>query len=247
MKTTNNAPDPSDNSWKGTELGEKSDLANPLVPDNKLMVPRLLSQITDADAEAPLLDIPPDSLGDIYYQTRYEPRCVLCRAPGNLRERSEHWFIENAFKPASVCNFFMRYFGAKVSWECVSTHMAEHCINLQNYNKCGLKSISMRRDEIAQWKYRELELVIDTLLLELDEVKGLDIKKSPELFLKKSQRVESITKSLREATKQRDEAGTEVVNVFEILKDLFERLTDPGSKVILRDYVKELRAKLAEA
>ena len=226
---------------QGVDLEEKVGLADATVTDIELARPRKLSEITKD--EEPLMPLPPDTLGDVFYPTRFESRCVLCKSP--WRERAEHIFLENAQKPAAVVTFFAHYFNAKVSWECVDTHMENHC-TLSAYSKGGIKGLIMRQDEIAEWKYRERDIVIMALMVELDEIKRLDTKKNPDIQLKKSQRVESICKSIRDATRERDEAGGEMINVFDIIKDLLERLTHAESKQIIREYIRDLRVKLAE-
>lgn len=221
------------------EPAEKQNLHIAKLNDSDLVTPFKVSELTE-DTE-PLIPLPHDAVSDIVYISRTEPRCVLCRCP--FRVHAEHWYVQNAFRAMEVVRFFARHFGASISYEQVQNHMNMHC-NLQSYNKRGLIQIATREEEISPYLYRERELANIGILMQIDELQGLDCGRDADLILKKSARLESLYKSLRAVAKERDEAGTEALNLFEILSELIKRMPDAETQQIIKDYVKELRRKL---
>ena len=203
---------------------------------------RLLTQLGPDDK--PLLPLPPDTKSDVVYGTKHEHRCSLCNSP--WRTRSEHVYIEHKQKPSAVVHFFAKYIGAKVSWEAVKTHMTEHC-RMQNIGMSGLAHIARRGDEVALWKYREKDLVIDSLLVEIDDVRGIDCARNPELMLKRAGTMERLTTRLNTVVKERDEAGSNGVNVFQILMDVHDALQHDECRKVIRDKVKAIRDRLSDA
>ena len=104
----------------------------------------------------------------------------------------------------------------------------------------GLLDYDSSDDEIARWKYRELELALTATLKELDDVRGLPVRTTDEQF-KKSQVIDRLTTKLMQIKSQRDEVGVNLPNVFEVLYEIHEALSDDESKRIIREKVKKLK------
>lgn len=217
----------------------KPELLNPSLTDSDLITPILVSQITE-DTE-PLMPLPRDAVADIFYTIRVEPRCVLCKCP--YRTEAEHWYVQNAYKPMAVVRFFAEYFGASISYEQVQNHMAAHC-NLTDYGSKGLVQIAMGEEEVSPYIYREKQLAMTGILLQINEVQAIDTRRNPELALKKSLRLESLYKTLKDLAKERDEAGGDSLNILEVLNELIKRMPTKESQQIVIDYTKELHKKL---
>ena len=83
----------SNNVLSSVGLPEKKSLADMKIPDS-----RLLSELPEG--VQPLKELPADDLLDVYYETRYEARCVLCRSP--FRTLAEHVYLNNGWKPHPI-------------------------------------------------------------------------------------------------------------------------------------------------
>jgi hypothetical protein len=201
---------------------------------------RLFSTLTPSDT--PLIPLPQDNLSDLQYNHRFEPRCQLCKS--FLGERAEHVYLDQGRKPQAVRNFFLKHFNATISWEAVDQHMQQHCY-FKHVTQSGLKNYALREEDMNFWKYRELDLAITAIMVELDEVRGMDTSNNAELKIKRAAIVERLVNRLINLKNERDSAGTQSVNIFAVLKEIHDQLP-LEARFIVRDKVKELREKLAD-
>lgn len=207
------------------------------ISDRQLAKPKKLLELLDTDK--PLIPIPVDSMADTIYVTRMETRCVLCRSP--WRERAEHWYLENGRKPNSVVNFFRTYFNAMVSWECVDTHMSNHC-SLDSLGRNGLVDLEQQEADMARWRYRELDLAVVGTLSEINEIRGMSCKNKPDLMLRRAGLLNQLYARLVDYKRMRDEASINMkVDIFAVLMEVYQKLPDEESKKILIATVQELR------
>lgn len=190
----------------------------------------------------PLLDLPPDPCPDIFYPNTYvEPKCVICNSPWRLRV--EHEYISQGQKANRVKTFFEKYFGAKLTWESVSTHMHFHC-DLSKIQQDGQLYYHHREDDLSLYKYREDDLALIALTDQLYEIKGMTCK-SADLKLKRSSAIANLTKQIQQIKKDRDNSGAmQNVNFFKVLMDIHDKLKHEEDKMIVRAKVKELREQL---
>lgn len=236
----NNLAENSTGAVRGLELAGKSRVGDLSVSDAKLSV-RPFSSLGDGDQ--PSMPLPPDSHTDLQYPVRLEPRCQLCKSP--WRDRAEHVYLDQGRKPQAVVNFFLKYFTAKVSWECVDQHMQHHC-SFKHISQSGLRNYTIRQEDVMVWKYRELELAETALLVELDDIRGMDCAGNTELKLKRANMVERLTNRLMALKRERDESGTQAVDIFQVLKDIHDALPTLESKNVVREKVRELRERLSD-
>lgn len=194
-----------------------------------------------ADA-VPYFDLPPDTLVDVYYATMHEPRCQVCKSP--YRTIAEHVFLSNGQRPQAVVNYFLKHYGAYVSWEAVAKHMRTHC-NLEDVVQSGLKMITLREDELGSYLHREKELAITGILMQIDAVQAMACKNNHELQLKKADMIRKLFESVNKLRKERDEDVSNVLNPFTILARIMNELTDEPSKDIVRKIIKETRQELS--
>jgi hypothetical protein len=213
------------------ELKEKSSLSNPEIPDS-----RLLSELTEN--AKPLKELPPDDLIDVYYETRFEPRCALCKSP--FKVLAEHVYLNNGWKPHSVMAFFREYFNARVSWDCVDAHMRRHC-DFSKMGASGLKKLMVRQDSAIYWQYRELDLAIAGVLDEIDEIKGMNLERRPDMKLKQAMLLRTLYRDLAALYEKRNEASSQNVNVAKLLMDIWGELRDEESKNIIIRKVQEVQ------
>lgn len=219
----------------------KNDLHDISISDAQLAKPKKLSELLDTDK--PIIPIPPDLMADTIYITRVEPRCVLCRSP--WRERAEHWYLENGRKPNSVVNFFRKYFNAVISWECVDTHMTNHC-TLESLGKSGLADLEQQEVEMSRWRYRELDLALLGTLSEINDLRGLSCKTKPDLMIRRASLLNQLYARMVEYKKMRDEVSASMnVDIFAVLMEVYQKLPDPASKNILLTVIQELREDYA--
>lgn len=191
--------------------------------------------------DRPLLPLPPDSMSDISYPQFVEPRCSLCVSP--FRDIAEHVYLENGKKPQSVINFFITYYDAKLNWPQVSTHMDNHC-DFKKIATSGLKNYEQREELIAPWIFREHQLALTALLVELDDVRGMDCSKNTEMKLKRAAMVEKLIGKILYIKEQRDNKGVFAINIFETLMKLHDQMESEVDKRTIRNEMMELRKKI---
>lgn len=220
------------------ELPEKSSLSNMKISDS-----RLLSELPE-DTK-PIKELPIDELVDVYYETRYEGKCVLCRSP--FRTLAEHVYINNGSKPHSVMAFFKEYFNARVSWDCVDKHMRCHC-ELSKMGSSGLKKLALRQQDSGLfWQYRELELSITGILDEIDEIKGMNLDKRPEMKIKQGTLLRTLYRDLAILVEKRDEAASGSINIQKILMDIWNEMPNEEAKNVIIRKVQEVQKVLNNA
>ena len=215
------------------DLSSKTKLNKADLPDRQL---RLFRELVKD--EKPLVEIPKEYPLSISYPQFNEPRCTICTSP--FRDLAEHVYIQNAKKPQSVINFFEAHFGVKLNWIQIKTHMEQHC-NLSKIATKGLDNYRGREDEVSEWIGREWYLVELALLVELDDIRGMDCSHSPDLKLKRASMVERLTTKIKELKRDRDESLMSSFNIFEILMDVHNKMKDEADKAVIREKVKELK------
>ena len=215
--------------------------------EGRVVESRLFSALTAEDE--PLFPLPPDTMTDLYYQTRFETRCVLCRAPEHLRVRAEHIYLEDPRKkPQSVVNFFARFYGARITHECVAEHMKRHCF-LDHLYRDGLQDLAKSEESAMIWKYREHDLNLTALITQLGEVRGLDCRTKDDKF-KQTQAIIGLTDKIMRLQKQRDDAAAYGINPFEALARLLEKMPTKETKRLVAEearYLRELISKEQDA
>jgi len=191
--------------------------------------------------ERPIIPLPPDNMSDISYPQFIEPRCAICVSP--FRDLAEHVFLESGKKPQTVLNYFAKHFDAKMNWVQISTHMEQHC-DFKKIATSGLKNYEQREELIAPWIFREHQLALTALLVELDDVRGMDCSKNNEMKIKRAAMVEKLISKILQIKDARDNQGVYSINIFEILMKLHEKMESEFDKKIIRDELVELRHKI---
>jgi hypothetical protein len=223
-----------DNIFSSVNVPEKYNLANPNVNDACLLsvMPRNC---------LPIKELPEDKFKDVYYHILHEPKCILCWSPH--RQIAEHIYLDRGRRVAAVQNFFLEYFNARVTWECVNTHMTRHC-DFSQIITPGLKKLENRADYNDRYRYKENELSITLLINEIDELGSLN-PKNPELRLKLSEQLNKLQKSLLDAVKIRDEKmASGNINILSILQDIWSDMDCAACKKIVIDKVREIKKQL---
>lgn len=195
------------------------------------------------EGERPLMPLPPDNMSDISYPQFMEPRCSICTSP--FRDMAEHVYLESGKKPQAVMTFFFKYYDAKLNWVQINTHMEQHC-DFKKIATSGLKNYEQREELIAPWVFREHQLALTALLVELDDVRGMDCSKNNDLKLRRAAMVEKLVSKILHLKEVRDNQGVFAINVFEILMDLHEVMESESDKRKIRDKIVELRAKIQQ-
>lgn len=219
---------------------DKQDIVESIVPAVEKAKPsRMFSELKEGDK--PIIPLPPDTMSDILYPQFLEPRCTICVSP--FRDLAEHVFLESGKKPQSVINYFHKHFDAKLNWVQVNTHMEQHC-DFKKIATSGLKNYEQREELIAPWIFREHQLALTALLVELDDVRGMDCSKNNDMKLKRANMVEKLISKILYLKEQRDNQGVYAINVFEVLMKLHEKMESEMDKRFIRDEIQALRAKI---
>ena len=189
----------------------------------------------------PIIPLPDDPCPDIFYPNNYvENRCVICTSP--LRVRLEHEFIAQGRKPNRVRSFFEKYFGAKVTWESIATHMAHHC-DLSKIQQDGQLYYQHREDDLSIYKFREDDLALIALTDQLYEMKSLNVK-SVDAKMKLATVVSTLSRQIAQIKKDRDNAGSQSINFFKVLMDIHDKMKYEEDKMVVREVVKQIREQL---
>jgi hypothetical protein len=213
------------------------------VAEGRVVESRLFSSLT-ADAE-PLVPLPPDTMTDVDYQRRFEPRCALCNAPEHLRTRAEHIYLEDpARKPQSVVNFFAKYYAARITHQCVAEHMKRHCF-LDHLYRDGLQALAQEEESAMIWKYRELDLSLTSLVRQLGRIEGMDCRTKDDLN-KQNAALMAIHDRLMKLRKDRDDSAIYGINPFESLARLLEKMPTKETKKLVADEARYLRELLSK-
>jgi hypothetical protein len=193
------------------------------------------------EGERPILPIPSDSMSDISYPQFLEPRCVICISA--FRDLAEHVFLESGKKPQSVIHYFARHYDAKLNWVQINTHMENHC-DFKKIATSGLKNYEQREELIAPWIFREHQLALTALLVELDDVRGMDCSKNNDLKLRRAAMVEKLISKILYIKDARDNQGVFAINIFDVLVKLHEKMETETDKRTIRDEIQALKAKI---
>ena len=180
---------------------------------------------------------------DLQYPQFFEARCAICSSP--YRNLAEHVFLESGKKSQTVIKFFERHYNAKLNWSQVSTHMDNHC-DFKKLVTSGLKNYEQREELIAPWIFRENQLALTALMVELDDIRGMDCSKSNELKLKRAAMVEKLIGKIMDLTEKRNNQGVFAFNIFDILWDLHEKFNSSYDKQLVREQMKSLRDQLKQ-
>jgi len=122
-----------------------------------------------------IIDLPPDQ--QIAYKQKFVPQCKLCKSP--LRSEAEAVYVKYNRVPYRVV-VWLQSKGERFTWECVATHMTNHCVwdkPLVNV----LEKLKAREDELGpikndriQWNLDALSSANLDLLSQLDSLSGVE-------------------------------------------------------------------------
>lgn len=191
---------------------------------------------------APIVALPDDSAADLVYNQQFQEKCSICNSP--WRTRAEHVYLENGKKVMPVIKFFERHFNARLNHTQVATHMDNHCI-FRNVSVSGLLNYEHQEEMVAPWKFREFDLALTAMLVELDDIRGMDVNRNKDMLMKRATLVEKLIARIIDIKSRRDDAALNAINIFEVLSELHDSMEVPGDKQRIRDKVKELRLKLS--
>jgi hypothetical protein len=222
------------------EIDNKGITENALIKDEKKPT-RMFSDLKETDR--PIVPLPPDPMSDISYPQFVEPRCAMCTSP--FRDIAEHVFLESGKKPQAVLHFFHKHYDAKLNWVQVSNHMENHC-DFKKIATSGLKNYEQREELIAPWIFREHHLALTALLVELDDIRGMDCSKNSDLKLRRAQMVEKLVSKILYLKERRDNNGIFSLNIFEILMEVHENMESENDKRFIRDKMTMLKAKIQQ-
>ncbi len=195
------------------------------------------------EGDKALTPLPPDNMSDISYPQFMEPRCAICTSP--FRDLVEHVYLDSGRKNQSVIRFFLQYFDAQMNWMQINTHMEQHC-DFKKISTSGLKNYEQREELIAPWIFREHHLDLTALLVELDDVRGIDCSKNNDMKFKRAAMVEKLISKILYLKEVRDNQGIYNINIFEILAKLHEKMDSENDKRIIREEIVALREKIQQ-
>lgn len=213
-----------------------------IVPDEGAKKPSKMFRDLKEGAK-PLMPLPPDNMSDISYPQFMEPRCAICTSP--FRDLVEHVYLDSGRKNQSVIRFFLQYFDAQMNWMQINTHMEQHC-DFKKISTSGLKNYEQREELIAPWIFREHHLALTALLVELDDIRGIDCSKNNDMKFKRAAMVEKLISKILYLKEVRDNQGIYNINIFEILAKLHEKMDSENDKKIIREEMVSLREKIQQ-
>lgn len=221
---------------------ESEEIVGNLIPAQEISKPSRMFSVLK-EGEKPLAPVPPDNMSDISYPQFIEPRCSICTSA--FRDIAEHVYLESGKKPQAVINYFFKYYDAKLNWVQINTHMENHC-DFKKIATSGLKNYEQREELIAPWIFREHQLALTALLVELDDIRGMDCTKNNDMKLRRAAMVEKLISKILHLKEVRDSQGIFAINVFEILMALHEDMESETDKRKIRNKIVELKAKIQQ-
>jgi hypothetical protein len=224
--------------------------SNEPVIDNIILDDSSLLKIEDSDdimlfssLKADARPIIPYNLNvsGIEYPQLYSGKCAICNSPH--RTLLEHVYIDCGKKINTTIKFFERHFRAKLNWTQVNQHIKFHC-DLNKIETPGLLHYEDREHEVSRWKYREYELAETMILMEINDVRGINAR-SPDDILKRASMIEKLTGKLLLIKEKRDDNSMGLPNVFEVLHDLHNQMINEEDQRIIREKVKFLKQSIS--
>ena len=229
---------------------EEKDLAEPII-DNIILDDSTALILSDTGVEISLFSslradatpVRPYKIipSGVEYQQGFSPKCAICNSPH--RGLLENVYIDSGKKVNAVVKFFEEYYCAKLNWAQVKQHIKYHC-DFKVVDTPGMLDYENEDEKIARWKYREHELALTAMLVELNDVRGIQAK-TPDEIIKRSVQVEKITKQILFIKEKRDDNIMGLPNVFEVLHDLHGVMRDEEDKRIIREKVRDLKQAIS--
>lgn len=215
-----------------------NDLVNP--GDGELSRPlRSLSEVTED--EEPLFPIPPDPAPELIYNTKTETRCLLCKS--HLRTYLEHLYVASGRSPKAVLDFLALHYNVSYNYDSLTLHMRRHA-ELDQILTSGLGVIAGQGALFEYWRFRELELAIDTVMLQIDRVQGMNTRRDPDIELRQANTMMNLAKTLASLKSQRDEEATHSIDIFAILVKLRDSLPDERSRKVMHQGIIAVRQEM---
>ena len=181
------------------------------------------------------------NLSSIEYPQLYSAKCAICNSPH--RTLLEHAYIDCGKKINTTIKFFEKHFRAKLNWTQVNQHIKYHC-DLNKIETPGLLHYEDREHEVSRWKYREFELAETMILMEINDVRGINAR-SPDDILKRASMIEKLTGKLLLIKEKRDDNSMGLPNVFEVLHELHGQMVNEEDQRIIREKAKYLKQSIS--
>ena len=143
----------------------------------------------------------------------------------------------------AVLKFFVDHYAARLNWAQVKQHLRYHC-DFTAVDKPGIVDYEGEDEMISRWKYREHELALTAMLVELSDVRGIPAR-TPDEIIRRSVQVEKITKQILLIKEKRDDNVLGLPNVFEVLHDLHGLMKDEDDKRMIREKVRDLKQAIS--
>ena len=118
---------------------------------------KAVEKLEESIPKIKIINLPPDK--EIAYKQKFVPQCKLCKHP--LRNQAEAMYARYNFVPYRVVKWFESE-GEHFTWECVATHMKNHCI----WDKPLIdfqSRIKARQDELVPIKQDRIQWNLDAL------------------------------------------------------------------------------------
>lgn len=200
---------------------------------------RLFSSLTEKDK--PLKPLPPDDLIEIYYDVRYEKRCVMCKS--HFRTLAEHVYLINNMTPHAVMAFFKEYYNAKTNWYTINAHMKKHC-DFSKIDSSGLQKLKAKQGNALEWQYREFELATVGILDEIDELKGINTSRI-DLKLKIAELLRKFYGDLVQLREKQNQGTNATINIQKVLMDIWKEMIYEEDKLVIIRKVQEVQQILS--
>lgn len=171
------------------------------------------------------------------YPQYFSAKCAICNSPH--RTLLEHVYIDSNKKVNTVLKFFERHFNARLNWAQVKQHIKYHC-DFDKIETPGLLDYENQEDMVGRWKFREFELAEIAILMEMNDVRGMQCKNNEEV-MKRASIMDKLAGKLLAIKEKRDDSSLGLPNVFEVLHDIHNMMRDEEDKRIIREKVRELR------
>lgn len=177
----------------------------------------------------------------IEYFQGYSGKCAICNSPH--RALLEQVYLDSGKVYYRCLTFFREHFNAKLNFVQIKHHLNQHC-DFKKIEVAGLDGYRKRTDLTDPWLFREYELALTAMLVELDDLRGHAAKNFEEKC-RRATIVQNLTKQITSIKEKRDGSNHALPNVFEVLYQVHEMMVNDEDKRIIREKTKELKNKLS--
>jgi hypothetical protein len=203
---------------------------------------RSLAEVDPNDT--PLVDWEDPCPEIVYESPQAQPRCLLCKS--HLRKELEHVYFGNKKNYMAVVRHLQDRWGVRYSWDAVKQHMDNH-VYFDSVGTSGIGEIVGAMHDQRPIEWMTLDICYHGTLQQIDRVKGAPTQRNFKSEERKASLLSKLFRDLEYFHEKRASMRTNIIDVGQVLKELYDALTDVQSKRIVAQKLAEIDAQIKTA